>query len=511
MHTDGSGAPGFCGLLRVAVGKIRAVCFLPEAFRKAGMIQRSGSRVEIQQRHLGQALGLLLVCFGSIWSPEIAGAQVPRIQGQGTAASGQGNAFAAQADDPSALHYNPAGMTQLHGVQIMFGGLLSGGTTNFTSSNPPTAGVMATGDRNGSLAWPPPTHAYVVANLKDLGFSALGDLTAGIGVTVPFGSLTRWPDNGPFRNNLTYTTLPLLDVKPTLAYRLTNDLSIGLGADIYTFSGLFGQGQFEQQFISPGGAFGTPGGKVELNGKDTAAGFNASLLYTALRNNDGKPTANIGIVYRSQATLHLSGSVLNNGTKINDVSTTLVLPQVITGAIALWPVRVSDREWKLELDIDYVGWKSVRNLDLTFATGPPIPQPQNWKSTYAASVGTEHRWLTLESMPEWELALRGGYTNQQTQMPDSGFTPGSPSADLHILSTGIGFLCKPDGSLFGLAKCGDLGIGSVRAKGVGLDLSYQAALYEQRTVAGNTGLRAQVNGLYQTTLHVGGISVRVLF
>ena len=117
-------------------------------------------------------------------------AQVPRIQGQGTAASGMGNAFSAQADDPSALHYNPAGMTQLRGVEFMTGALLSGGTTTFTS---PT-GVTATGDRDGSLAWPPPTHLYLTANLKDLGIRAFGDLTAGIGVTVPFGSVTRWPN-----------------------------------------------------------------------------------------------------------------------------------------------------------------------------------------------------------------------------------------------------------------------------------------------------------------------------
>ena len=35
---------------------------------------------------------------------------------QGTAAAGQGDAFAAQADDPSAIFYNPAGMTQLRGI-----------------------------------------------------------------------------------------------------------------------------------------------------------------------------------------------------------------------------------------------------------------------------------------------------------------------------------------------------------------------------------------------------------
>jgi long-chain fatty acid transport protein len=75
----------------------------------------------------------------------------------------------------------------------------------------------------------------------------------------------------------------------------------------------------------------------------------------------------------------------------------------------------------------------------------------------------------------------------------------------------MGFLCKADGSLFGLVKCGDFGTGFVKPKGIGLDLSYQASLYEQRTVSGNTGLRAQVNGVYQTTTHTGGISIRVLY
>ena len=121
-------------------------------------------------------------------------AQTPRIQGQGVAAAGMGNAFSAQADDPTALHYNPAGMTQLRGVQNQFGTLFVGGTTNFTSP----AGVNVTGDRGGSVAWPPPGHIYLIANLKDLGMTSLGDLTAGVGVTVPFGSLTRYPDNGPF-------------------------------------------------------------------------------------------------------------------------------------------------------------------------------------------------------------------------------------------------------------------------------------------------------------------------
>jgi long-chain fatty acid transport protein len=447
--------------------------------------------------------GLILWLLVVIGEPVLA--QVPRIQGQGTAASGMGNAFSAQADDPSALHYNPAGMTQLHGVEFMTGVLLSGGTTSYTS---PTGGT-ATGDRNGSVAWPPPGHLYITANLKDLGMTALGDLTAGIGVTVPFGSLTRWPDNGPFRTATTFNSVPLLDIKPTLAYKLADNVSLGLGADIYTFSGLFGEGHVERKSVWPGGGGIPAGAQVELFGADTAAGFNASVLYTPIRNGDGKPLANIGFVYRSQATLHLNGSFLANGAKVSDAKATLVLPQVITGAIAIWPVRNVEREWKLEMDVDYVGWKSVRNLDVHLANGGTIPQPLNWRSTYGVMLGTEYKWLKLESLPAWEVALRAGYTNQQTQMPDFGFDPGVPSADVHIVGGGLGLLCKEDGTLFGSIRCGNLGVGALKPKSIGLDVSYQAALYEERSVTGNRN--PTVNGLYKTTLHTGGVSIKIAY
>ena len=456
-------------------------------------------------------LWMLRICMTGLCLAGLSGmasAQVPRIQGQGAAAAGMSNAFAAQADDPSALHYNPAGMTQLQGIQLMAGALASGGSTDFTS---PT-GATARGDRNGSAAWPPPGHTYITANLKSLGVTALGDLSVGIGLTVPFGSLTRWPNDGPFNTATTFSSLPFLDIKPTIAYKVMENLSLGLGADIYTFSSFIGEGQVEKQFISPGApAFplAPAGSKMELSGKDTAAGFNASLLYTALRNADGKPLANIGIVYRSQATVHLSGALLANGAKVSDADATLVLPQVITGAIAIWPVRTSEREWKLEVDVDYVGWKSVRNLDVALANGVTIPQPQNWRSTYAVMLGTEYKWLALDSLPNWEVALRGGYTNQQNQMPDLSYDPGIPSADLHVVGGGIGLLCKEQGSFLGLIQCGDLGLGPLKPKAIGLDLSLQAGLYEDRTVTGNRN--PTVDGIYRTTLYNGSASIRMVY
>lgn len=444
----------------------------------------------------------LLALIAVLWSVSSVSAQVPRVYGQGAAAIGMGNAFAAQADDPSAIHYNPAGLTQLSGIQLMGGGALVGGTTAYRSPS----GISVTGDHDGAFAWPGPGHGYLTAHLRGLGVPVLEKLAVGVGITTPFGSIMRWPESSPFRTQSTFTALPLFDIKPTMAYQLLPDLSVGVGADIYTFASFFGEGHAELQSISP-----LSGSKLEFNGKDTAAGFNVGALYTALRNAVGQPIANLAIVYRSQATLHLDGVLLANGAKVQDATTTFVVPQVITGGIALWPVRTVDRAWKVELNVDYVGWKSVRNLDIHLADGAVIHQPQSWKSTYAILVGTEYRWLNLDRFPGWEIAIRGGYTNQQTQVSDLTFNPGVPSADLHVVSTGVGFLCKGKGSLFGLITCGDLGIGPIKAKLVGVDLSYQAFLYEPRTVTGNTGLRAGVNGRYDTVLHSGGFSARMSF
>lgn len=420
-----------------------------------------------------------------------------------------GNAFTAQADDPSALHYNPAGMTQLHGVQNMFGALILGGPTTFKSP----AGASASGDRGGSVAWPLPGHLYLTANLKDLdvgqklNLPELDKVTVGVGVTTPFGSLSQYPMNGPFRSAVYFTTMPLLDIKPTVAYKVNDQLSLGLGMDIYTFSGLFGEGHLEQKSIWPGGLGIPAGSQVELTGADTALGFNASFLYTPFRNAEGKPLLNVGFVFRSQAKLDLKGQFLANGGRVADASATFVLPPVYSGGLAYWPIRDADHEWKLEADVDYIGWDVNQNLDVTLSNGSRIAQPQQWRNSFNAMFGTEYRWLRLEKMQDWEVAARAGYTNLQTQVPDRTFNPGTPSADVHIPSLGLGFLCHRNAKFLGLIPCG--GSGTFSPKSIGLDLAYQYALYEQRTIAGNQN--ATVNGTYKTEIHVGSFSLRFLF
>lgn len=458
-----------------------------------------------------------LICFVAysflfvFWFCEAVHAGGFRIMDHSASAAGQSAAFTAQADDPSAIFYNPAGMTQLKGVQISTGTLLIGGDTSFTSSS----GTTSKGNFNGSLAFPPPSNFYLTANLKDLGFSALGNLSLGLGVHSPFGVLYRWPNNSPFATAVTFASLQLIDIKPTLAYKISKQLSVGLGADIYTFCDCWGEGQAEQQFLSSGGTGLPPAGtRIEINGSDTQGGFNVSLLYTPFHNSDGKPLVNIGFVYRSQAVLHLDGEFLANGTKVTDASTTLVLPQAFTGGIALWPTRDASSEWKLELDVDYTGWKSFRNLDVHLSNGATIPNPQNWRNSFMIMLGTEYKWLQLKNLPDWEVAVRGGYWFSQTPVPDSSFNPAIPDADHHSISVGGGLFCKRAAHFLGTIPCGNPSENLLKLKGVGIDLAFQALLYEPRTVTGNmnpVAIPGSVNGRYKTTYYLGAISLRASF
>lgn len=378
-----------------------------------------------------------------------------------------------------------------------------GGSVSYRS---PT-GVGVHGDVGSSVAVPPPSNLYLTARLKDLGLSGLGDTVVGLGVTAPFGLNIRYPNDGPFSSAVTSAQLPLIDIKPTIAVKLTDQLSLGVGADIYTFASFLGEGQFEQRFNNPGVPGIPVGTPLEVNGNDTAAGFNVSLLYTPYRNAEGKPLVNVGLVYRSQATLHLDGQFLANGASVADARSTLVLPQVYSAGVAIWPVRQPDREWKLELDVDYLGWKSLRNLDVHLSNGATLPFPQNWRNSYMVMLGTEYRWLRLERMPHWEVAARGGYTRSQSPIPDATFNPTVPESDFNGVAAGLGLLCKTGGSLFGVIPCGRAGRAEQGA--VGIDLAYQAQLYESRTIAGN--VNPTVDGTYRTTLHVGSINLRLMF
>lgn len=422
-----------------------------------------------------------------------------RLPYQGTAAAGQGEAFIAQADDASAMYYNPAGMTQLKGVQLYLGANFITGQFFYTSPE----GQTFEGNLRQPVVMPPPGHLYLTGNLEDLGVKALGPLTVGIGVNSPFGLGSKWPEDSPFASVVTDVTLPLLDVKPTAAYKINDMFSIGAGADIYTFASFIGEGQAELQANIPGV------GMTEINGTDTTAGFNVAGLFTPLRNEMGKPLINFGLVYRSEATLNLKGDFLVNGQKVANAETTIPLPWVIGGGFAGWPIRNKSREWKIEVDAEGIGWSTFENLDIRLSDGTMISQPWNWNDTYTLSFGTHYKWLQLTSLPHWEITARAGYQRSQQANPDPTFNPAIADANWNILAGGLGLKCKKGSHFLGLISCGDPESGYMSA--IRLDLAFQAAFWESRNISGNI-VSPTIDGNYVTKdWYIGSFSIGLDF
>ncbi|NGZ11800.1 MAG: hypothetical protein CV088_20935 [Nitrospira sp. LK70] len=267
---------------------------------------------------------------------------------------------------------------------------------------------------------------------------------------------------------------------------------------LFIFVPFLGEGHLEQQSVQGGST-------VELNGKGTTAGLNASVLYTLLKTDEGKPRLNLAFIWRSQVVLPVDGVFLRDGALVANTSSSIRLPEIYTWGAAFWPIRNAAREWKVEIDVDYARWASIRDFDVHLSNGVTPANPQQWSNTVSIGVGTEYRWLSFPSHPAWNVALRTGYLHSQQAIPDVNYNPAAPDARSHTLSVGVGFLCKENGRFLGLLTCGSKA-GFLGRNALGIDMVYQALLFESRTVTGSPN--PTVNGTYQTTTHTGSVTTR---
>lgn len=439
------------------------------------------------------------VCAALLLACATAQADSYRLPYQGTAAAGQGEAFAAQADDASALYYNPAGLARLKGVQVSAGMSLVGGDVQFTSKT----GQKYYADFGGDFAFPAPSNFYLTANLKDLGFNALGPLTLGLGVTSPYGLAARWNGTTPFTSIVTRARLPMLDIKPTLAYAVNDMIAFGLGLDIYTFASFIGSGGLELNALVPGVA------STQINGNGTMVGYNASLLVTPWRNEAGQPLLNVGFVYRSGGDFGLNGTYIVNGAMMAKAKTALTLPDIFVGAVAGWPIRDRSHEWKIEYDMEFVQWSAVKTVDIYLSSGQEMHIPQNWHSIYTASLGTEFKWLESSVLPDWDIALRAGYQHSNNPIPDYTFSPQLADNTWDGVAIGLGLSCRDKGRFLGLLECGNNDNKAFTARRMGLDLAFQAFFYTPRYVAAN--IQPSAEGRYQNSAFVGSLNFNLSY
>ena len=456
----------------------------------------------LKQRRLF-SLCLIAVCLW-VSTPVLVYGEAFRILDQGAAGSGQATAFAAQADDASAVFYNPAGMTQLRGVQLSGGLLLVGGKVTVQSQS----GQNVRGNFGGTVVTPPPMHAYMTAHLPDLGVDWIDGLTLGLGLNTPFGLLIEYPKTAPFSTVLTQAALPVFDIKPTIAFNLNDYIALGVGLDVYTFANFVGEGGAEGQRTA-GAAFAaigiTPGSQLEFNGDDTAFGFNLSTLFTPLRNTRGEPLLAFAFIYRSHTSLNLRGTFLDDGARFDDALVELNLPDVYTAGFAWWPIRERDRDWKVEVDVDYADWSEFQDLDVQLASGIVLPRPRQWGDAFVVRVGSAYTWHEPMLLPHWTVALRGGYLFSETPVPNTTFEPAVPDADYHAFSVGLGFGCHRQGKFFGLIPCAASSSDAASFQRITIDLAYKIRLYEERNITNNRS--AVVNGRWDTVMHAGMVTL----
>ena len=366
-----------------------------------------------------------------------------RLPEAGAKAMGMAFAFTAQANDPSAIYYNPAGLTQLSGTNVM------GGVTyvrengqEFTGTTGLTGGAIVT-EKQKDLDFFIP-NAYGV--YRDPGSS----LAYGIGVFVPFGLGQEYKDRdrSVFRNLTTKIDLMTIAINPTLAWKVNEALSVGGGVDF-----LYGKAKLGKTAVAPDNS--TNLFRLDMSAEDTAWGYNFGLLL--------KPSEKFqaGLSYRSGFNLELKDGDIDlsqispvlqpafGGATYHSGGRTFVgLPATAALGLAYKPTE----KVTLEADLDWTFWSSYQDLTIVVENprGPlqTSSSPKRWNDVVALRVGGEYRMNPA-------LALRAGYAYDPTPVPGDTLSAELPDANRHNFTAGIGYTAGPltvDASYFYLYK-----------------------------------------------------------
>ncbi len=109
------------------------------------------------------------------------------IYEQSAKAVGLGGAFIAQADDPSAIFFNPAGIVQLEGTQLSVGVCAIRPTMQFKTDGNPAMGTAP------GQTWTIKDHVWPIPNAY-LTHRINNNISAGIGMFSHFGLGVNWPN-----------------------------------------------------------------------------------------------------------------------------------------------------------------------------------------------------------------------------------------------------------------------------------------------------------------------------
>lgn len=422
--------------------------------------------------HWVVTLAILVVAEGSC-TPTAFGAGFS-VTAQGAAASGKGGAFTAQADDPSAIYFNPAGISQLRTSEVLVGTTVIMPDTDYS---PQQAGRAA--EQEPQTFFLP--QLYITTPIGR-------DLTAGLGLYTPFGVATDWPTDWDGRFQITYVGVQATMLTPTLSWQMTPSVAVAAGANV-AYVKLTERRQINLSRVGEDAGFGplpgNPEGAVEVEGDTVGLGYN---LGTTIAPNDQWL---IGLTYRSatradfndaQADFTIPAGPLAAFFPDGGAETTVTLPPVARAGVLFRPTPA----WNIEAEAIWTGWSTIDQLVVKF--DQPLPTDTTdlfWNDAMAYGVGTEYKWSNF--------AVRGGYTLDYSPIPDSTISPILPDGTRHWFSAGAGY----------------------KASAWGVDLGYQLILFERvkdnqfGSNFSSTGsppvisaIDARANGTYDTVVHV---------
>lgn len=298
---------------------------------------------------------------------------------QSGSAAGVANAFVANANDASALVYNPAGIAWLTGVSVMAGVRL-----DYRDSSVITPAVHAPNkgseSATGSLyaSWTPHD----------------GRLAAGIGFSPLYVANNDWRTAFPMTGSLTKLTVDHATFDAV--YAINSGLAVGLGGDWYITRATMTRGTQSFQ----GTDFKTFGG-------------HAALMWKPL------PAWSLGAMFRSGASVSMSGQA-------ND-SLSFKLPDSAQVGIAHDFADV----WRFEADLKWSRWSALKQMNVI--TGAAITQPNalNLKDTLTAMAGVTWSWRE-------RTQFRIGYAYDQGAGKNLNFNPIIADQDGHRISLGAG-------------------------------------------------------------------------
>ncbi len=371
-----------------------------------------------------------------------------------------------RADDPSAVAYNPAGITQLEGIQTMVG----------LSVVAPGGKVEAGGETTKikDNLWIPP-HAYLTWQMNDRAW-------LGLGLYTRFGLGTEFSDDWPGRYNNQFTRVQSFSFNPNVAYKVNDSLSLAVGAEVMWFD-FFGQRALDVT----GGAAPTPANDAEmkLNGDSYGFGGNIALHY---RPND---TWALGLTYKSRVVQTIKGDA-----KFKDSATfpagfdsktsakgNITLPDSFGLGIMFRP----DEKLTLEANAIYTLWSTyevfkIKLKDAQPGLGSKLVTQKKWRDVWRFQIGAEYDLNQL-------IDLRLGYVYDQIPDREKYADYMTPTNDRHIITTGIGLSWEK----------------------ASLDFSYSYLWFENRKISNNmTGVR-DPSKFKEGHTHLTGVSFTYRF